>query len=135
MLEGLSQRGQPSAVGEPVGHHRHDHAGDDADEAEQSPQADDRKGALPQRQGVDDAREQHLLGDRHDAERDAGQHHHHGLLALDDEHRQRALVNPPDRHGLSGPCRVLDRIPLPIMPEACLRHDGEGNRGVRARAS
>ena len=50
-------------------------AGEDADQAEQRPQADDREGALPERQRIDHARQQHLLGDRHDAERDAGHHH------------------------------------------------------------
>ena len=98
MLEGLAQRGEAAAVREPVGRHRHDHAGDDAEQAEHRPQADDREGPLPERQGIDHARQQHLLGDRHDAERDAGQHDPAGLPALDDEHRQRALVDVPDRH-------------------------------------
>ena len=46
VLERLSQRGESAAMREPVGRHRHDHAGDDADEAEHGPQADDREGRL-----------------------------------------------------------------------------------------
>ena len=73
------ERGEAAPVRQPVGHHRHDDAGKDADEADQGPQADDGKSALPERERIHDAGEQHLLGDRHDAERDARQHHPDGL--------------------------------------------------------
>ena len=107
MLERLAQRGETAPVRQPVGHDGDHDAGQDADQAEQRPQADDGKGALPERQRIHHAPEQHALGDRHDAERDAGQHDAQGLPALDDEHRQGALVDVPDRHGCCQPARFL----------------------------
>ena len=107
MLEGLTQRGETAPVRQPVGHDRDHDAGEDADQAEQRPQADDGEGTLPERQGIHHAAEQHALGDRHDAERNAGQHDAKGLPALDDEHRQGALVDVPDRHGCCQPVRFL----------------------------
>src|SRR5207248_9323734 len=69
VLERLPQRGQAVAMRETIGHDSHDHAGDDADEADQGPQPDDREGALSERQGIHYAGQQDLLGDRHDPER------------------------------------------------------------------
>ena len=69
MLEGLAEGGKASPMRQPIGHHRHHHAGDDADQADQGPQADDRKGALSEGQRVHNASKQHALDDRHDAER------------------------------------------------------------------
>ena len=130
VLERLPQCRQAPAMREPVGRHRHDHAGDDADQAQHRPQSDDREGSLSERQGVDHPRQQHLLGDRHDAERDAGQHDQQGLPPLDHEHRHGTLVEAPDRHvrlsslqrHCCGPPRQLgtydraaDAIPLPLM--------------------
>ncbi len=83
VLESLSKGCEAPAVSEPVGHHRHDHAGDDADEAERGPQADDRERRLALRKRIDDARKQHLLADRHDPERHARQHDAERLAPLD----------------------------------------------------
>ncbi len=110
VLEGLAERGQPVAMGQPVGHHRHHHPGEDADKAHQRPQADDGEGALAQRQGVHHARQQHLLGNRHGAERDAAGHDPEGSGALRQEHRQRALVDLPERQ------RRVHLSPLPVDP-------------------
>ena len=68
------ERGKTAPVRQPVGHDGDHDAGQDADQAEQRPQADDGEGALPERQRIHHAAEQYALGDRHDAERNAGQH-------------------------------------------------------------
>ena len=61
VLEGQAKRGETAPVRQAIGHHRHDHAGHDADQADQRPQADDRKGALSEGQRVHDASKQHAL--------------------------------------------------------------------------
>ncbi len=83
---------------EPVGHHGHHHARKDADQADHGPQADDGKRRLPQGQGIHDAREQHLLGDRHRSQCDAAHDEPEGPRALHEEQPQGALVDFPNRN-------------------------------------
>ena len=67
-----AQGNEAAAVGQAVGRHGDDDAGQDAEQAEPGPDGDQRERRLTARQGIHHTAEQHLLGQRDEADGDVG---------------------------------------------------------------
>ena len=96
LIERDGHRDQAAAVGQPIGGKGNDHAREDAEQAEGSPQADERERARPCRQRIDDAPEQDRLGEQDDADDDVGDDEAAGEPPLRGEEAERAPVGRGD---------------------------------------
>jgi hypothetical protein len=91
-FEGDAERRQPATVRQPVGDDGHRDAGDDAEQAQRRPQADDWQRTSPLRQRVDDAAEQDRLGQLYQGNGNTSQRHARGERALDGQQGERAHI-------------------------------------------
>ena len=97
-LEGAGHRREPAAVGEAVGGGGDERAGEDAEEPEAGPEADDAEGAGPAGQRVDHAAEEDRLGELDDGEQDAGHGERDRERPLGGEQRDGAAVDGERGH-------------------------------------
>ena len=107
MLEVAAHRGEPAALREPVGVQCHQHAGADAGDADQAPQAEQQQGLPPglgaracaaAGERVDDAAEQQRAEKAGRGESGVGDHQRDREVALRREQADHAAVESHDAH-------------------------------------
>ena len=112
VLEKIREHQVAAPVRQPVGEPRHHRAGDDDEQAEGDPRADERRkrercsrcGARQRSgQGVDDAAEQDRLDEQRHRERDIGERKRGGEARLGREQLKHTQINAEKRHDRSDP--------------------------------
>jgi hypothetical protein len=98
-VEGARHRRQPASMDETVRADGGGDTGQDAEQTERRPGADQRAGRLPRGQRVDDAPEQHRLGELHQRRRQIGQQQADHDARLGPQHGQRAADRRDRRRG------------------------------------
>ena len=111
VLEIVGQHGLAAAMGEPVRVQRDQHAAADGEQAEADPGGEQRRqdreirrlrGALRAHQRVDDAAEQHRLGELRDRERHIGAGEHPAEPRLGAEQAKHARIELEEIHRAAG---------------------------------